>query len=133
MNLKQINEKSPKAFLEWITTLCPTIGLTIVAVNETSIELGNDIFSDEFNATKEIVIGDVELMCTPYYFDRFGIEIVTQRYVYNNNWYYDIIVGGGIAAHGSIWNNTATTRLSAIKDALPRAFELREKQLTKRL
>jgi hypothetical protein len=77
MNWKKINERYPKAFLEWVRVYMKDKYITSAVVENLTVRLGYEKSGFSYAHINRM---DEEVYKLPYYFDTLGIEIESSKY-----------------------------------------------------
>ena len=133
MNWKEINNKYPKAFLEWAKSTSSFRMDLILSIDQKD---GEDWFEIRYTNgiyTNIRTIHGCQIHAMPAYFDQFGIVVIPKPYDISNTkkWcleYYQNRVYQGYIMDGTQLT-TFPDRLSALKAGVEKAFEIREQQL----
>ena len=142
MNWKEINEKCPKAFLEWVKDTCHgAFGGEIKRLEYIGDEVefvalrDNGVFSFRINGFCWGFSSD-EARILPFYFDQFGIFV--EPYIYDDRrpskgWKAIVSYNEGDTVMPPVpLAGFSPDRLSATIAGVIKAFEIREQQLNEK-
>lgn len=133
MNWKEINEKCPKAFLEWAKKELTLSGDATSAKFDSIVDTNESEYWFRDNTDYYFIVDTDEARILPFYFDQFGIFV--EPYIYDDRrpskgWKAIVSYNEGdyyiINSHS---NGHLPDRLSATIAGVTKAFEIREAQL----
>ena len=123
MNWKDINERYPKAFLEWVRVYMKDKYITSAVVGNFTVRLGYELSGFSYAHTNRM---NEQVYKLPYYFDTLGIVI---SFSFNDD---DMDYSCRITDTKRFRNfhmKPSPDRLSATIAGAEKAFEIREAQL----
>lgn len=122
MNWKDINERYPKAFLEWMRVYMKDKYIKSAVVGNFAVRLGYELSGFSYAHTNRM---NEQVYKLPYYFDTLGITIDNTSFGKVKD--FDCWVGVGKKCFYA--QNGYPDRLSATIAGAEKAFEIREAQL----
>lgn len=138
MNWKQINEKYPKAFLEWAKSTSSLNMDFILGIDQKEGETWFEIRYTNGIYTNIRTVHSCQIYAMPAYFDTLGIIIDPELYYATavNKWAWAVNLFIDLKWIGYLLDITQQEasfpdRLSALKAGVEKTFEIREEQLNK--
>lgn len=122
MNWEKINERYPKAFLEWVRVYMKDKYITSAVVEDFTVRLGYEKSGFSYAHINRM---DEEVYKLPYYFDALGIRVDTYTHLKNFICTVDVYPIGEMYHCG----REHPDRLTATIAGATKAFEIREAQL----
>lgn len=128
MNWKEINEKCPKAFLEWVSSKVAYDVTTVKYCEEKEFYQKDDEHCFELSNCDFLWVSNDSAIYFPFYFDQFGIFVEALHF----GVWVSTVASKGISL--IIINENSSSkhfpdRLSATIAGVTKAFEIREQQL----
>lgn len=133
MNWKEINEKCPKAFLEWVKSKVTYDVTTVKYCEEKEFYQKDDEHCFELSNRDFLWVSNDAAIYFPYYFDQFGICISVSHYMFSED-ETDRFISTSTLVEGYdlnkfVSNGQFPDRLTATIAGVTKAFEIREAQL----
>lgn len=122
MNWKEINDRYPKAFLEWIRVYMKDKYFTSAVVETSTVRLGYETSGFSYAHISGM---NEQVYKLPFYFDTLGIRVDTYTHLKNFICTVDVYPIGEMYYCG----REHPDRLTATIAGAEKAFEIREAQL----
>lgn len=125
MNWKEINEKCPKAFLEWVSSKVTYDVTTVKYCEEKEFYQKDDEHCFELSNCDFLWVSNDDAVYFPFYFDQFGIFINARDD--SENCLFRVSIKDKF--YRAVLTEHFPDRLSATIAGVTKAFEIREQQL----